>query len=41
MKSGAWPRRGSWRAWPQPGLPVERIQVPARIIERGSGELRP
>jgi LacI family transcriptional regulator len=24
----------------QPGLPVERIQVPARIIERGSGELR-
>ena len=23
-----------------PGLPVERIQVPARIIERGSGELR-
>ena len=25
----------------QPGLPVERIQVPARIIERGSGELRP
>ena len=24
-----------------PGLPVERIQVPARIIERGSGELRP
>jgi LacI family transcriptional regulator len=25
----------------QPGLPVERIQVPARIIERGSGELHP
>jgi LacI family transcriptional regulator len=25
----------------QPGLPVERIQVPARIIERGSGELYP
>ena len=25
----------------QPGLPVRRIQVPARIIERGSGELRP
>jgi len=25
----------------QPGLPVLRIQVPARIIERGSGELRP
>jgi LacI family transcriptional regulator len=25
----------------QPGLPVERIQVPAAIIERGSGELRP
>jgi LacI family transcriptional regulator len=24
----------------QPGLPVERITVPARIIERGSGELR-
>jgi LacI family transcriptional regulator len=24
-----------------PALPVERIQVPARIIERGSGELRP
>ena len=24
----------------QPELPVERIQVPARIIERGSGELR-
>ena len=24
-----------------PGLPAERIQVPARIIERGSGELRP
>ena len=24
----------------QPGLPVERVQVPARIIERGSGELR-
>ena len=23
----------------QPGLPVQRIQVPARIIERGSGEL--
>ena len=23
----------------QPGLPAERIQVPARIIERGSGEL--
>ena len=25
----------------QPGLPIERIQVPARIVERGSGELRP
>jgi LacI family transcriptional regulator len=25
----------------EPGLPAERIQVPARIIERGSGELRP
>jgi LacI family transcriptional regulator len=25
----------------QPSLPVERIQVPAKIIERGSGELRP
>ena len=25
----------------QPALGVERIQVPARIIERGSGELRP
>jgi LacI family transcriptional regulator len=25
----------------QPGLPVERIQVPAQMIERGSGELRP
>jgi LacI family transcriptional regulator len=25
----------------QPDLPVERIQVPARLIERGSGELRP
>jgi len=25
----------------QPALPVERIQVPAPIIERGSGELRP
>jgi LacI family transcriptional regulator len=25
----------------QPALPVERIQVPARIIQRGSGELRP
>jgi LacI family transcriptional regulator len=25
----------------EPGLPVERLQVPARIIERGSGELRP
>ena len=25
----------------QPGLPVARIQVPARIIARGSGELRP
>ena len=24
----------------EPGLPAERIQVPARIIERGSGELR-
>ena len=24
-----------------PALPVERIQLPARIIERGSGELRP
>jgi LacI family transcriptional regulator len=24
----------------QPGLPVERIQLPARMIERGSGELR-
>ena len=24
-----------------PALPVERIRVPARIIERGSGELRP
>jgi LacI family transcriptional regulator len=24
----------------QPGLPVQRIQVPAGIIERGSGELR-
>jgi LacI family transcriptional regulator len=24
-----------------PALPVERIQVPAKIIERGSGELRP
>ncbi len=24
-----------------PGLPVERIQVPAQIIARGSGELRP
>ncbi len=24
----------------EPGLPVERIRVPARIIERGSGELR-
>jgi LacI family transcriptional regulator len=24
-----------------PGLPAERIQVPARIIARGSGELRP
>ena len=24
-----------------PGLPAERIRVPARIIERGSGELRP
>ena len=25
----------------QPGLPVERIGVPARLIERGSGEQRP
>ena len=25
----------------QPGLPVERIGVPARLIERGSGELTP
>ena len=25
----------------QPGLPIERIQVPARIVARGSGELRP
>jgi LacI family transcriptional regulator len=25
----------------QPALPVERIQVPAKIVERGSGELRP
>ncbi len=25
----------------QPGLPVERIQVPVRIIARGSGELGP
>jgi LacI family transcriptional regulator len=25
----------------EPGLPVERIGVPARIIARGSGELRP
>jgi len=25
----------------QPGLPAERIQVPAMLIERGSGELRP
>jgi LacI family transcriptional regulator len=25
----------------QPGLPAERIQVPARLIERGSGELCP
>jgi len=25
----------------QPGLPVERIRVPARLIERGSGELYP
>ena len=25
----------------QPDLPVERIQVPARLIERGSGEQRP
>ena len=24
-----------------PGLPIEHIQIPARIIERGSGELRP
>jgi LacI family transcriptional regulator len=24
-----------------PALPVERIQVPAKLIERGSGELRP
>jgi LacI family transcriptional regulator len=24
----------------QPGLPVQRIQVPTGIIERGSGELR-
>lgn len=24
-----------------PGLPAERIQIPARIIERGSGELAP
>jgi LacI family transcriptional regulator len=24
-----------------PALPVERIGVPARIIERGSGELAP
>jgi LacI family transcriptional regulator len=24
-----------------PGLPVDRVQVPARIIERGSGELHP
>jgi LacI family transcriptional regulator len=24
-----------------PGLPVERIRVPARIVPRGSGELRP
>ena len=25
----------------QPGLPVERIEVPARLVERGSGELCP
>ena len=25
----------------QPGLPVEHLQIPARIIARGSGELRP
>jgi LacI family transcriptional regulator len=25
----------------EPALPAKRIQVPARIIERGSGELRP
>ena len=25
----------------KPGLPAERIQVPVKIIERGSGELRP
>ena len=25
----------------EPALPAERIQVPARLIERGSGELRP
>jgi LacI family transcriptional regulator len=25
----------------QPALPVERIQVPAKLVERGSGELRP
>jgi LacI family transcriptional regulator len=25
----------------EPGLPVEHVRVPARIIERGSGELRP
>jgi len=25
----------------QPDLPAERIQVPARLIERGSGELYP
>ena len=25
----------------QPGLPIERIQVTARIVARGSGELRP
>lgn len=25
----------------QPGLPAEHIQIPARIIERGSGELSP
>jgi len=25
----------------RPGLPVERIQVPVRIIERGSRELGP